>query len=371
MRPIVGPVTRGGEDAAVEAERFKRVCPGARVEARREPGQRHHRVFGQYVAAWKARASDPAVRYEGSSAGVLTALSTWFLETGIVSTARAARSDTLTPTRTVPVTIMSREQALAAAGSRYAPVAMLDGYRPEQNSLFVGKPCEAAALQQFHDAEGTAADDRPPILSFFCAGTPSQDSTDGLLDKLGMTPNVVQELRYRGRGWPGDFSATDANGVTVRSPYAEAWGKHLGRGLPWRCKLCPDGTGGVADVSVGDFWEADEKGFPVFSEQEGTSVLIARTERGRRWVLAAVADGFLEISPVDLDDVARIQPLQVERKRTLLVRLLARLAAGRPVPSYAGFKLLRSLTWNPKLVAKAFLGTVERTVRKSNFRTPE
>src|SRR5690606_23400732 len=145
------------------------------------------------------------------------------------------------PRRTVPVTIMSREQALAAAGSRYAPVGALDNPAILTAGAVTGKPCEIAALRQASD--DLVAGETPLLLSFFCAGTPSQHATDQLLSKLGVEPDdPVDALRYRGNGWPGRFVAT-AGDREVSADYDESWGKTLGPTTQWRCKICPDGIG--------------------------------------------------------------------------------------------------------------------------------
>ena len=80
--------------------------------------------MGSSYGVWEAWASDEAVRHRGSSGGALTALHGWLLGSGRASTIASASigSD---PRRTVPVTITTKEAALAAAGSRYAPVGVL------------------------------------------------------------------------------------------------------------------------------------------------------------------------------------------------------------------------------------------------------
>jgi coenzyme F420 hydrogenase subunit beta len=211
---------------------------------------------------------------------------------------------------------------------------------PAKNAL-VGKPCEVSAAQQFHDVIGTSAADRPISLAFFCAGTPTQSATDRLVESMGADLADVVKMQYRGNGWPGEFRVTLRDGTTRGISYEESWGKHLGRELQWRCKLCPDGTGAHADVAVGDFWDTDEKGFPVFQEQEGVSVAIARNRRGHELLLEAARSGVVILEPLDLDLVAAVQPLQVKRKQLLLGRLVGRLAAGRRVPFYRGYHLLR------------------------------
>ena len=110
------------------------------------------------------------------------------------------------------------------------------------------------------------------------AGTPSQHATDAVLASLGAPPDAdLVRLRYRGEGWPGSFTAQDAAGATWSTSYDASWGAHLGKAVQWRCKICPDGVGESSDVTAGDFWRSDERGYPLFDEGDGFSALVART----------------------------------------------------------------------------------------------
>ncbi|WP_315914146.1 Coenzyme F420 hydrogenase/dehydrogenase, beta subunit C-terminal domain [Arthrobacter sp. lap29] len=344
-----GAAGRPGRD--VERD-FAAACPGVRVVAQRPPGSHRHAQLGPVVQAWEAWANDPAVRHAGSSGGTLSALSAWLLETGQAATVIGAASDPNNARRTVPVQIISKEQALKAAGSRYAPVAnaSVPGAR-DAGTAFVGKPCEVSAIRALgprgerasaEDGGEAAAGEGPLLLSFFCAGTPSQNATDRLAADLGVAEGAgVSELRYRGQGWPGDFSITDTDGTVRNASYDESWGQYLGPTTQWRCKICPDGVGESADITAADFWRTDATGYPLFTDRAGISALIARTERGRSLVLAAAAAGVLTLKAMDVAELVAVQPLQRKRRETLLARLAGTLAAGGSVPRFSGFSLWR------------------------------
>lgn len=358
LRPVIAP---GQVATSREAtERFDRICPGKRVIAPPvEVGGSEHEIFGRYVSVWRAWALDPKIRERGSSGGVLTALSAWLSSTGQTTSVREVSADAASPNRSVPVRIMSREEALEAAGSRYAPVAALEGASLAPDTTFVGKPCEVAAARALMSDEGVA----PLMMSFFCAGTPSQHATDGLVRKMGLDPHDLTAMRYRGDGWPGYFTATDASGRKESLTYAESWGSHLGRDLQMRCKLCVDGTGEASDIAVGDFWETDEAGYPLFVEQDGESVAIARTKRGDDVLRRAAQAGAIVIEEVSLDRLVPVQPLQVKRRRTLAGRLLGRFFAGYRIPRYSGYRLVSRLLMRAPLNAKTAAGTFLRSAK--------
>lgn len=358
MRPIISP----GTDHDPEATKlFKAVCPGRRLTASKCGGKRHP-IFGDYIHAWQASAADPEMRHAGSSGGVITALSGWLLDSGQTRSVIGSGISDLNPSRTVPVRIQSKEDALRAAGSRYAPVCNLPSMAlSKSENALVGKPCEASAAYQLFQSLGLPESQRPLLLSFFCAGTSSQIATDQLVETLGMNLDEVASVRYRGNGWPGRFETISKSGIKRSMSYADSWGTYLGRELQPRCKICVDGTGGHADIAVGDFWLADSNGFPLFEERDGTSVLIARTARGHALIMDAADANVIRLTSIELDDVATVQPLQVDRKTTLIGRMLGRLAAGKRVPLYFGYGISHLATRAPVRNLRAAAGMFLRT----------
>lgn len=366
LRPTVDVVdgATSGVDVEAEADLFKSVCPGVSVQAPTGEFGHDHPIFGPYESAWSGWAIDPSIRHAGSSGGVLTALSGWLIETGRVDGAIGSKGSETDPARTVPVAITSREDAFEAAGSRYAPVSNVSEISSDNYpAAVVGKPCEVSALSSYWRS-ARPGDEVPIRLTFFCAGTPGQNATVQLSEHLGVRGDEIAGVRYRGNGWPGEFIVTAVDGRSVRTSYDESWGRYLGRELPWRCKICVDGTGAHADISVGDFWFADENGYPLFDSADGVSVVIARTQRGHDILLAAVADNVLHLKALDLDEVAAVQPLQVDRKTTLVGRLAGRLLSGRSIPRYQGFSLVRAARLRPFLCIRSGVGTWLRSVRR-------
>jgi coenzyme F420 hydrogenase subunit beta len=354
MRPEVEP----GHHSRAQVREFRTICPGSRLEAPVPKERSEHPTFGPYVEAFQGYAVDPAIRRAGSSAGILTALAAFMTNVGIVREVAAVGPGN-DPLRSVPVRIVDRDTALRAAGSRYAPVSVLSPSALADESVgLVGKPCEVAAAAQLDRARGL---DSPIRLSFFCAGVPTQKATVDLVRAIGVDPERTEDLRYRGDGWPGQFVASDRLGNRGAVSYEESWGGHLGKTVQWRCKLCPDGTGAHSDVSVGDFWEADDKGFPVFADGQGNSVVIARTSRGLALLRQASAAGVIHLEPVDLDQVAGVQPLQVRRKQQLAGRLFGRRLAGRRIPRYYGYGLLRHAAPYLRQNIQAAVGTARRS----------
>jgi coenzyme F420 hydrogenase subunit beta len=344
---------RNGATVPRAATQFSAMCPGEIVSANRAPGTHQHPTMGAYKAVWRSWANDPELRQRGSSGGVLTAISSWMLASGQAARVTGAAAAP-NPRRSIPVTITTRSEALEAAGSRYSPVASLanpDVLR--DGSAVVAKPCEVSALSRLTD------DDRL-MLSFFCAGTPSALATDQLLEDLGVGATAkIDELWYRGRGWPGEFTARTGDTV-VSADYNDAWGRALGPTTQWRCKVCADGVGENADIVAADYWQTDDHGYPSFADADGISALIARTQRGLDAVLRAAEAGVIHIEVIDMSSLEAVQPLQRDRRRFLAARLVGAALAGRRTPRFRGFALLLQSLRYPRQALRVGRGTYRR-----------
>jgi len=365
------PVERGPVSAAAEA-RIAALCPGLGQSV--TVGERtDHPLWGPYLEMHTGHATDPDLRFRASSGGGLSALLVHLLAAGeidgVVQTAAGSLPETA-PVANVAVLSQSAGEIADAAGSRYAPSAPLAGIGPYLEAptgryAFVGKPCDVAALRALEAQDPRVAARFPYLLSFFCAGVPSQNAAESLLRALGTGPEEVTAFRYRGHGWPGRATATLRDGSERSMTYMESWGSVLSREVQNRCKICADGTGTAADIVCADAWEADERGYPRFEETDGISLIVPRTQKGLALMQAARAAGHLETAPFDPAGLEAIQPGQTKRRQALLARLAGLRITGRPVPRYRGL-LLRQAARQNSLKANFvnFAGMVRRVLQR-------
>jgi len=361
LRPL-----QNGEVSEEQDNRISQACPG--LGLRQDPGDRmDHPLWGPFIEMYSGHATDPELRRSASSGGGLSALLVYLLETGAVDHVLQVAADPDLPIGNLTVLNSDRSAVFASAGSRYAPSAPLAGLErylaSDRIYAFVGKPCDVAALQTMKRFDDRITKRFPYLLSFFCAGVPSLSGAREVLGKLGVAEADVAQFRYRGNGWPGFATATLSDGRQKKMSYSDSWGGILSRHVQFRCKICPDGTGGFADVVCADAWEADESGNPVFTERDGISLIMSRSDKGETLIRNAVADGYLEISGFDPKALAAIQPGQTQKRRYTLSRLLALRVLGRPAPVFRGFHLPRNAAdagaW---MNCRNFLGTLRRII---------
>ena len=353
-------------DAAEEAA-LARFCP-ALGQAVAPAGRTDHVLWGPYLEMRTGWSTDPDLRFAGASGGALSGMLLHLLETGTVEAVVQIAADPDNPIGNRTVVSTTRDDILAAAGSRYAPSApletLLELVATGRRHAFVGKPCDAAALRALADERADVAAAFPVILSFFCAGVPSETGARGVVSALGAGMPELARFRYRGKGWPGRATATLANGEERSMTYHESWGGILSKHVQHRCKICADGTGKAADIVCADAWESDDAGYPVFDEAPGVSLIVARTALGARLIGEAEDAGGIVTDRFDVGGLAAIQPGQRERRRALLARLSALRLTGQPTPAYRGLHLWGAARQNPvSRNLRNFLGMLRRVLR--------
>jgi coenzyme F420 hydrogenase subunit beta len=286
------------------------------------------------VRAW---ASDPEVRFEGSTGGVLSALASYMLASGRVGFILHAKASTSEPTFGERHLSFSHADVMDAAGSRYGPTAplidirdILDRGRP---FAFIGKPCDIAALRNYarHDAR---VDDLVKYwLTPVCGGYMPPPAMDSFLRGIDIEPREVTGFRYRGRGCPGPTRIETAD-RTEEFHYLDFWGEDASQwSLPFRCKICPDGIGEAADIAAADSWPGGSPTREGSIGDPGTNAIVVRTASGLELLEAAVRDGALTLEyDVTPDEMSHYQPHQMHKKYAVWPRFRGLADEGRIVP---------------------------------------
>lgn len=360
IRPAVDPSRCRGCGACLA------VCPGyemshARARWPRSAVAQLQRSWGPVLDVWEGYAADSALRYAGASGGAASAIAAYCLEqgdmTGVVHTGPA----TGRPWKNATVVSRTRDQLLLRAASRYAPASPCDALRwaaaRQERMVFVGKPCDVAAARRAAALNSEIEKAFGCMISIFCAGTPGTVGTIELLDSIGVLTHHIEELRFRGRGWPG-MMAVRLKATKVledKMSYAESW-SFLQRYRPYRCHLCPDGTGEFADIACGDPWYRE-----VPPNEPGFSLVLVRTERGRRIVNGAIEQGFLTVRRAHPAMLPASQPNLFARRSALWGRATAFKLLGLPYPRFHGFSLFANWVASPlREKLRSVFGTIHR-----------
>lgn len=354
-----------------------RACSGVGYASAVSPGDRTiselRTGWGPVLEVWEGAATDAEIRFAGSSGGVATAVALFAIDARSMSGVLhiTARQDIPYLNETVFST--TRDELLAATGSRYAPASPCERLDLVEDApgpaVLIGKPCDIAGATLARRTRPALDSKLGLTIAVFCAGTPTTQGTLQLLAAAGVDdPGDLISVRYRGRGWPGraEVKARSPHGEVVQSfSYEESWGAILQKHRQWRCHLCADHTGELADISVGDPW------YRPTGDDPGRSLVLVRTERGRELLHAAIAAGVLTVDRVPASTLPASQPNLLVTRGAVWGRSWALRLVLLPAPRFKGMPMLRF--WLRKLTLRqkgqSTLGTMKR-VRTRRLHQP-
>lgn len=324
--------------------------------------------WGPVIAIWEGYANDPEVRYDGSSGGAATAIALYCLDKLNMHGVLHIGNNREHPLENEVFMSRNRAELLSRTGSRYSPASPCSGLDRIESApspcVFIGKPCDVAGLDKARKLRSDLNGNNGLSMGIFCAGTPSSRGMIELLKKMNISHNLIKDVRYRGKGWPGQFTVSMKDGTrSIQKTYMEAWG-FLQEYRPYRCYLCPDGTAAYADISCGDPW------YRTIQEGEaGYSFVIVRTEKGRQILEDAIAAGYLTMERTDIHKLVDSQAGLLQKRKEIWGRLLMMRIFRLPIPQYPGF-LLSEQWWSSSISQKfrSLLGTARRIVQRKYYR---
>jgi len=235
-----------------------------------------------------ARAADPKVHELGQDGGLVSAILIWALEHGYIDAALVSYLEgDGTSWKAIPGVATTREEVLAAAGSRYTYSANTMAYaeaveKGAEKLALVGMSCQSSV---------------PPVMSVRKAGKPARRFVlnIGLLCSKTFDDAIFEELFEAKYGLrkqdmvkmniKGVFQIWMRDGAYHEIPLKEchAWTRE-------GCKLCPDFAAEHADISTG--------GIGAFNDW---TLTIIRTDIGREIMVKMLQDGTIEGRPGDDD----------------------------------------------------------------------
>jgi coenzyme F420 hydrogenase subunit beta len=300
-----------------------------------EPGSKACRSgWSNPIRAW---AGDPEIRFEGSTGGVLTALGQYLLTSGRVEFILQVKTSAAEPSFGDPTLSFTEADVFEAAGSRYGPAAALTDIGAAldrgQPFAFIAKPCDVSALRNYARQDDRVDQLVRYMLVMVCGGFGTPQGTINFYQRVGIDPERVTGLRYRGRGCPGP-TRVETGDEAQEFHYIDYWGEdETTWSLPFRCKICPDGIGEAADIAAADTWIGGGPNRVDSVDDPGTNALIARTRAGEELIAAAAEAGALTLEyDIPPDTMSLYQPHQVNKKYAVWARHQGLRDAGRIVP---------------------------------------
>ena len=299
-----------------------------------------HPIWGPTRYMGTGHAGDPAIRFHASSGGALSALAAYLLDVKAVDFILHVAASRQQPARSARVLSFDTVQVMEASGSRYGPAAPLIDFKAlldrGQSFAFIGKPCDISAIRNYATLDPRVDQLLRYTLNFYCGGVSEFGKTMDYVRNSGLAEEEVAHLRYRGDGCPGQMVIRSHTGREFAFGYNEMWEDESRWQLQFRCKVCPDSVGDLADISVADVWPGGKPD----TDGLGFNGFIARTLRGQRLLSAAIDAGAIKITEdLDYHGLELAQGSHQSRKQALTSRLSAMSDAGLIAPRFQNLRL--------------------------------
>ncbi len=291
------------------------VCPAVSMDARSmkrpELGLTSKDVvLGDFEKCYVAHATNHNIRCDSSSGGLVTALLMLALDEGLIDGALVTRMSPRDPLIPEPFIARTRDEILSASRSKYCPVPANQAIRAlkenEGRFAVVGLPCHLHGIREAEKTSGILKRRITLHLGLFCSHSLSFHATSHLLKRVGIPPEDVAKIDYRGRGWPGGMTIArkDGTGHFISNQsllWRVIFGSHFF--TPTSCLWCTDLTSELSDLSFGDAW------IPRIMKTEsiGKSVVVSRTPEGENLLRIARDKNVVELEQISPHEVIASQ----------------------------------------------------------------
>lgn len=316
-----------------------KVCPGAAINYKelnidifgKEP---YDNMIGNYLNCYTAYATDCGIRYNSSSGGLVTAILIYALEQGIIDGALVTRMKKDKPLEPEPFIARTKDEIIEASGSKYCPVhantALKEIIDVDGKYAVVGLPCHINGIRKAEKINMNLHNRIVLHLGILCAKTISFTGTENLLQRKKIYKDDIQELWYRGKGYPGGMTIKFKDDWELFLEKKDYYDVEFSRFTPNRCLLCCDHSSELADISFGDAWLPEI----IRTDHIGTSIIISRSIYADEILDQMLKRGQISLNSLDIDDIYVSQGGFSFKKKTLSARLVIWNLFGHSVPNY-------------------------------------
>lgn len=338
-----------------DEETMKLVLSACSGRAFNFPAQRE-RLFDDtpshvYTGAFRSLhigyAENQQIRSQAASGGILSAMLIYLLRNKHIAGAVVLGMSKEKPWLTAPFIATTEEEILEAAQSKYI-LSSVNEILPEIGTFdgklaYVGLPGQVQSIRLLQQQGHPWVKNIEYIFGPFYGNTLHFSSIKSFLRSHGEKDyRQIKQLYFRYGEWPGNMRVEMKNGKAYQLKKFHA--NYL---IPFHIVknslICTDLANEFTDVSGGDAWA------PVYEERgKGFSMILARSEKGETLIRQMQSDGWLNLTPIDLETSITMHSHGYDlKKRGSFIRMSWMRLVGMKTPDYgyrlSGFGLSRYL----------------------------
>ena len=268
-------------DKCINCNLCKSVCPNCTEDSLADP-----------VCWYQGWANNCTIRENSSSGGVAASLTKYFIENGGYVCSCLFSNGSF-----VFECINDLNKAAKFSGSKYVKSNAKGAYQKikdllkrGESVLFIGLPCQSAALKLFIPDN---LQEKLYRVDLICHGTPSKELLCRCLDECNINIQTSENIRFRtGNSWFLRIDKEDVSKEILANLYLTGFLK--GEFYTDNCYNCKYASKSrISDITLGDSWGTDLKE----EASKGVSLILVQTNKGDS--LLKKAD--LTLKDVDID----------------------------------------------------------------------
>ncbi len=295
-----------------------------------------NKLIGNFINCYKGYSTNPTIRWSATSGGLITSLLLFLFKKQLINGALLTRINKNNPLKAEPFIARTEEEILSAMGSKYVPVPLnqlLNKILSKDGKFaVVGLPCH---IQGIRRAETRNKELQNKVIYHFgivCSRTMNFHGVEYILKKLGITPNEIAELKYRGDGWPSGIKVLLKDGQQKILPMLATWWSEIFGGSFFShhyCTLCNDLLNEMSDISFADAYLPETMKY----DKVGTSIVVTRTHKGEELIKTAASSNEIEVFSLTPEDAIQSQLFMTFfKKRNLKARIKFLKIFGKTIP---------------------------------------
>lgn len=291
--------------------------------------------IGKYISCYTGFSNDPDIRFHSATGGMITQFLLYLLETKIIQGAVVVRFKSDNITNPEVFLAKSREDILSAKSSKYCPVTynsiVKEVIKAEGKIIVVGLPCHIHSLRKLETLKPEFKNKVFGYFALYCSCNKAMQSQKYIFKKYDIDKTKLLSFAYRDDGCMGYLKAVSKDTKVIKVPYLEYWHSMRGFFMPYRCTLCIDHFGELADISFGDIQTGN------YTEDKiGVNSIVARSKLLDDLLQQAQKDGYITLDKISADLIKESQVYAKIHKKGpgIKAAFIFRKLIGKKLPEY-------------------------------------
>ena len=335
FRPVVNNTTCKNSKGC---HRCYDTCPGIGVDllqlARKYYTEgKTDRLMGRYLECFAGYSNDYDIRYHCASGGMVSQFLIFLLEKGYIDGAVVTAFDAKAPLMVRSYIARTREEVLEGKSSKYAPVMfnrMIEEIKAASGAYYiiVGLPCHIEGFRKYEQLDEQFRKKIAGYFSIYCSSGRSFYLTEYVFRERRIQKEKLTYFAYRDNGCLGNMVAK-GKGIIHEENFQNYYHPLRSFFVPYRCTMCIDHYGELADISFGDIHIE-----PYIHDKIGINSLIVRNSQMLEWLIEAKKEGVITLNRITAETVNRSQVMAQIKKYRNSAFVYFNAILGRKIPVY-------------------------------------